>query len=393
MNRLEISKAIRFLKKQVIKNGTHPDEILMRSTSFVPMMAKEVNISEKDATIMANIFIANRYMVHNSPFLKLTEIGYEFISSEDRSLPKLYLPEVLPLDNEKLSLEQLFYYLWDIIGTDKQQNPYYVDGKIFYDIIRIYCIGLPPTYSVYIEELKANKKSTSRNQWCKDLFVSIGREQINSFLSKLSIKINQNLVHPGNTVDDITEEIPDQFNQINNKLESGNMEKKNKIFISHNTLDHAYANAIVDLLVALGMNEEKDIFCSSVPGCGVEFGQDFIEEIRKVYQSYNLIILFIHSPRLYKSPISLNEMGAGWVLRYTHRSFLTADCQFDMLKGVIPQTETAFRAGDNSTYHLLNDFKDFIEFEFKLPSKGTSRWDKIKDEFIHKVESIKYDEI
>lgn len=97
-------------------------------------------------------------------------------------------------------------------------------------------------------------------------------------------------------------------------------------------------------------------------------------------------MIFIHSPRYYNSHVSLCEMGAAWILKNEHFSFLTKDCEFSMLDAVIPPTEIAFKAGQPNTYHLLNEFKSFVEAKFGLVSKNISRWETIKADFIKAVE-------
>ena len=39
-------------------------------------------------------------------------------------------------------------------------------------------------------------------------------------------------------------------------------------------------------------------------------------------------------------------------------SFLTSDCEFEMLKGVVTSNETAFKTGKKDTYNYLNDFQE-----------------------------------
>ena len=392
MTKSEINNGLIYLKTYIDRHAIHPGHIIMKDSALINSMSKEMDISEKEAMILANLFISNGYIAHNSSFVKLTEAGYDLLHNDIWPIPELHLTQILPSDNN-ISLEKLFYSLWDIVGNDNENNPYYIGGKVFYDLARLYCVGLPPTYSDYMGELRLNKKSTTRSQWCKDLFVSVGKGQIKSFLAKLSDKINRTLEINNPTKDSIEDEIPliPIITHNPTKTDLMNKQKKYKIFISHNSEDKQYATALVDMLSKLGLNEEKDIFCSSVPGCGVKFGDNFIDAIRHEYEEYNLIILFIHSPRLYKSPVSLNEMGAGWVMRSEHRSFLTSDCSFDMLKGVITPEEIAFKAGQEGTYHLLHDFKVFIEKSFDLEPKGYGRWDDIRNEFIKTVESINYE--
>lgn len=93
-----------------------------------------------------------------------------------------------------------------------------------------------------------------------------------------------------------------------------------KVFISHNTEDVDFAKEIIAMLVALGVKHD-DIFCSSVPGYGIPFGKNIINSLRSQFDSFKLFVIFIHSPRYYNSVISLNEMGAAWILRAKHCSY------------------------------------------------------------------------
>lgn len=165
-----------------------------------------------------------------------------------------------------------------------------------------------------------------------------------------------------------------------------------KVFISHKTEDANYAKEIISMLVTLGV-KHNDIFCSSVPGHGIPFGKSIIDSLRTQFDSYKLFVIFIHSPRYYNSAISLNEMGAAWILKSRHCSFLTKDCSYDMLKGVINSDEIAFKAGQESTEHLLHDFrKDIVEF-FSLDPTSDAVWDSTKKDFIDRVKAFSYDDI
>ena len=162
---------------------------------------------------------------------------------------------------------------------------------------------------------------------------------------------------------------------------------KPKIFISHNEEDAPFAHALVDMLVALGLKYD-DIFCSSHPACSIPFGKSILNTMREQFDEYKLTVLFIHSPRLYASAASLCEMGAAWILRSEIFSFLTNDCQFGMLKGVVTNGDAAFKAGQDNTYRVLNDFRRYLEKEFKLTSVPDSAWDYTKQKFIDVVANI-----
>ena len=86
----------------------------------------------------------------------------------------------------------------------------------------------------------------------------------------------------------------------------------------------------------------------------------------------------------------MNEMGAAWILKKQHVSFLTSDCEFEMLKGVVTSGETAFKAGKKDTYHYLNDFKESLEEFFNIEPIKTTRWDTIRNDFLAIVEKIDY---
>ena len=187
--------------------------------------------------------------------------------------------------------------------------------------------------------------------------------------------------------------IPCKFdNQIEESINKFHSQiKTKKIFISHNTEDANYAQAIISMLVVLGVKHE-DIFCSSIPGYGIPFGKNITDVLHNQFDGYCLFVIFIHSPRYYKSAVSLNEMGATWILRSEHRSFLTSDCSFSMLTGVINSNEIAFKAGQENTEHLLYDFREDIQKFFSLNKIQDAIWESTKKEFVEKVKSFQYDQ-
>lgn len=385
----EIENSFAFLREEIKRLGLHPGEIIMRTNAIVDKISQALDISSQSAANLANLLVSNDYLIVSSPFIKLTEKGYDLTQDIEQPIPKIKFEETIPINPDQQRQDQIFYLIWDLIGGDKDNNPYYVDGKEYFDTIKPFLPGLPPSYSQYMEELLKAGESRTRSRWCKDLFLQLPKDEILPFLSKLSDKINDR-IREKEAMEAETEDNIDEIMKLEMapQPQDKQMAKTLKIFISHNTQDSAYAKALVDLLMKLGVNEEEDIFCSSVPGCGVKFGQNFIEAIRSQYENHDLIILFIHSPRLYESPVSLNEMGAGWVLRTKHYSFLSRDCEYGMLRGVIPSTEIAFKAGKPDGYHLLNEFRADIARTFNLKPKSDTRWDAIKADFIKTVEQL-----
>ncbi|MDE6532926.1 MAG: toll/interleukin-1 receptor domain-containing protein [Muribaculaceae bacterium] len=316
-------------------------------------------------------------------FLHLTTKGYAVTNGDESEILFIDLRNIL--FDPKNPVEKTFYLLWEIIGSHKDDNPFYVDGRIFYETVRPFIEGLPPSY------VQDKGESTSRIEWCLKLFKMIPQKDIPSFLDNLSDLVYKRMVEKLQDKEfeaNITnlEQDLEPIKEMDNK--KSHADKKTKIFISHNTKDAEYAKALVQLLVNLGVNEEKDVFCSSLPGCGVKFGKSFIEEIKAQYENNELIMLFIHSPRYYDSHVSLCEMGAAWIMKNEHFSFLTKDCDFDMLDAVVPPSEIAFKAGQENTYHLLNDFKEFIERRFNLQPKSFHRWETVKSDFISATNNL-----
>lgn len=87
-----------------------------------------------------------------------------------------------------------------------------------------------------------------------------------------------------------------------NEKEAVNMSQKSpKIFISHSTNDKEAAEALVDLLEDIGLNNQH-IFCSSVSGYNIPLGKDIFTYLRDQFKLYDLHVIFILSNNYYKSP-------------------------------------------------------------------------------------------
>ena len=165
-----------------------------------------------------------------------------------------------------------------------------------------------------------------------------------------------------------------------------NMEKQPKIFISHKKEDLPFVEKIVHLIENIGV-KQKDIFCSSMPGYGVPNGKDIFEFLREQFMEYYLYVVFVHSVNFYRSPVGLNEMGAAWVLRNDHISFLLPNFDFKDMTGVINSREAAIKL-DADIYEVrdrLNQFRDTLTNVFGLTRIDGIVWEKTRDEFIEEV--------
>ena len=336
---------------------------------------RKSGLGDRYFPFIMNLLIFNLYLSNEKfPMITLTERGYALLHDDMQA--DLHV-DLYGFFNTGKGRKPLFYDIWSIIGDGrKETNLFYISGSAFYNEIKLFLTGMPPSYTKYLNDLEESKgKGITRSEWCLDLFMALKDEQIKPFLDKLSSQINSR-----NHEKEEKEEMPIIECDIKELKEM----KEPKIFISHNTKDKDFAKALVDMMLALGV-KESSIFCSSYQGFGVPYGGKIFDYIKEQYERYDLLVLFIHSPRYYESHVSLNEMGAAWVLKSEHRSFLTKDCEFNQLDGVIKSDEAAFRVGQEATYQYLNEFAEMLVEKFHLEGKPFTRWETIKKDFLDKV--------
>lgn len=166
-------------------------------------------------------------------------------------------------------------------------------------------------------------------------------------------------------------------------------EKPKKLFISHSEKDKAYVSAIVDLLTNIGMTE-KQIFCSSVPGFGIEYGEDIYEYLKDQFVNYDLYVLFILSNNYYRSAACLNEMGAAWVLQKKYNSILLPGFEFSEMRGAVNPRRIAMKL-EGYSYELKNNLKQLVDdltVEFTLREMSFAFWERHRNHFLEIVNSI-----
>lgn len=163
-----------------------------------------------------------------------------------------------------------------------------------------------------------------------------------------------------------------------------------KIFISHSSRDVEYVAKLVALLDDMGLDQTQ-VFCSSLPGYDIPVGKDIFDFLREQFREYRLHVIIVHSTNYYQSPVSLNEMGAAWVLRSNCTSFLLPGFGFGGMRGVVNQNAIAIKL-DNSETELqdkLNQLYDMIAEEFGLTKKAAIIWEQKRNSFIREVKDIK----
>lgn len=166
-------------------------------------------------------------------------------------------------------------------------------------------------------------------------------------------------------------------------------QKQPKIFISHSSKDVAYVAQIVNLLDGIGLNQTL-VFCSSLPGYGIPIDTNIFDYLRDQFLEYNLHVIFVHSDNYYKSPVSLNEMGAAWALKSAVTSFLLPGFSFNKMTGVVNNQSIAIKLdGDRlELQDKLNQLHDKIVTEFNLTKKADIIWQQKRDSFIREIQDI-----
>lgn len=179
------------------------------------------------------------------------------------------------------------------------------------------------------------------------------------------------------------------YNLLMDQVEKGmkqvvNSQKTPMIFISHSSKDKEFVESLVELLESLGF-DEKTLFCSSVYGYGIGLGDDIFKTIKDLFMEHELYVLFIHSPRYYESAVSLNEMGAAWVLKTNYFSFLTKDMTFDKLNGVVDSKKIAIKVDADDAKARLTELKDILCDAFGLEQISPTKWERKRDKFLERV--------
>ena len=169
--------------------------------------------------------------------------------------------------------------------------------------------------------------------------------------------------------------------------------KKPKVFISHKQEDKPFADALVSLINFIVGSSGDKVFCSSIPGYGIRQSRDIIDDLKAQFGEHNIFMVIIHSPRYYNSTICLNEMGASWILGTKFSSFMTKDCTYGLLNGVIGKEKICININEERgmlNAHL-NDFKNDLLSFFGLGAIDENKWEHARDRFVKEVSMLSYD--
>ena len=172
------------------------------------------------------------------------------------------------------------------------------------------------------------------------------------------------------------------------KILKNNYSHPPKIFISHKSEDEAFVKALVKLLRLYIGSEAEKIFCSSVPTYKIGIGKEIFPEIKSQFEGNDIFMIIVHSPRYYQSSVCLNEMGAAWIQNKECYSFLTADCEYDDLDGVIDSKFISIKVNAKDATDRMNEFIYKVLDFFNLPQLELSvfsQWESDRNEFLKEV--------
>ena len=187
---------------------------------------------------------------------------------------------------------------------------------------------------------------------------------------------------------DITRDIMEQTQQYIKHVRGESKEEKEKVkkpllFISHSSATENIATNLVQLLRTLGFNN-KNLFCSSVPGYDIKEGEDIYDTLASKFQDYNIFVIFLLSSEYYQSAACLNEMGATWVLKANYSTIVCPGFSIPEIKGAINPSKMAVVLEDNKRVNgKLNNLKDRLIDFFGLPEvEDDTIWENDRNKFI-----------
>ena len=239
-----------------------------------------------------------------------------------------------------------------------------------------------------------------QNQDIRQVIIYETNEDIVSMKRKADANVGRNVVFVYSRVDvlkdnryskDITRDVMEQTQHYIKYVKGESKEEKEKVkkpllFISHSSANENIATNLVQLLRTLGFNN-KNLFCSSVPGYDIKEGEDIYDTLASKFQDYNIFVIFLLSSEYYQSAACLNEMGATWVLKANYSTIVCPGFSIPEIKGAINPSKMAVVLEDNKRVNgKLNNLKDRLIDFFGLPEvEDDTIWENDRNKFIESI--------
>jgi hypothetical protein len=162
------------------------------------------------------------------------------------------------------------------------------------------------------------------------------------------------------------------------------------IFLSHNSDDKAYGNALKNFITGLGV-KEKQLIYTSHPMHKIPLDKDIFDYLRSNINK-KVFMIFLWSDKYLDSPACLMEMGAAWVIQSDYTNIFTPYFNFSNPKYLscavnIRKMGIILKSDDHCKISMI-ELKDKILslFGLSIDEKLTSH---LISEFIKEIELIK----
>ena len=259
--------------------------------------------------------------------------------------------------------------------------------------------GTPRLYYTPSEELEPVKNEyESWKCYVHDLLLSVLDED-DDFISEWDLCLQQPYRHDISDKDWYFKEIKEALSKLDSfvqrigfRLKENTMEpetpdiggnKSRLLFISHSSSDETIVAGLVEMLRTIGFNN-KNLFCSSVPGYDIPEGEDIYDFLQEKLRGYELFVVFVLSESYYESAACLNEMGAAWVLKANYSTIILPGFQIPNIKGAVnPRKMAIVLEDDKRVRGKLNQLKDRLIDFFDLPDiEDDIIWETDRNKFI-----------
>lgn len=177
----------------------------------------------------------------------------------------------------------------------------------------------------------------------------------------------------------------DLMGKETNEITSKSSKVSRRIFISHSSKNSDFGNALVELLIGIGIKDEQIIFTSNT-AYGIPIGVNIFNWLKNRINE-NPFVIYLLSPEYYSSVACLNEMGAAWVIENDHAMLFTPDFQLEtpeFQNGVLDPREIGFYINNEDR---LTSFIESLKKTFEISANQVLVNQKSKN-FITQINSI-----
>lgn len=170
------------------------------------------------------------------------------------------------------------------------------------------------------------------------------------------------------------------------------IDQKPAVFICHASEDNDFVRALIKLLGSIGIKGPEHITCTSIEGLGIPNGTDWDKNLRARLSNKKTYFIVVHSSHLYKSPVSMNELGAAWIKKHKIFSFFVKGFDERNMNSVLTPAHQGTKVVEENAGAYLDQLKNDIESLFTIENKlKDSSWEKEKEKFLTTVNAIPED--